>query len=203
MERHVAGCDECREYLHWLDPAVDLLPAAVDPLTPPAGVKRELMRAVQDDLKAERRAERDRKRAETGLWGVIWKPVTAGVLAVVLVAGAVVGYALRGDEPESVLYEGESLANIGPEMEVNLEVQGDEGTLHVVRLPGLGPDQDYQAWIQRDGEMKPSTTFDVREDGDVTIDGSLEGAQGVYITREPEGGSESPSEEPIMGAEIS
>ena len=73
----------------------------------------------------------------------------------------------------------------------------------MVKLPGLGSDQDYQAWIQRDGEMEPSSTFDVREDGEVAIEGSLDGADGVYITREPEGGSESPTEDPLMGVELS
>ena len=42
--------------------------------------------------------------------------------------------------------------------------------------------------------MEPSSTFDVREDGEVQIEGSLDGADGVYITREPEGGSEAPTE---------
>ena len=203
VERHLAGCDECREYLLWLDPAIDLLPASAEQLSPPPSLKRELLKAIEGELKAERRAARDRKRSEGGLWGTIWRPVTAGVLSIVLVAGAVVGYALRGDEPESVVYEGESLANIGPEMEVNLEVQGDEGTLDVVKLPGLAPDEDYQAWIQRDGDLEPSSTFDVREDGKVVVEGSLEGADGVYITREPEGGSDEPSDPIFMGIELS
>jgi anti-sigma-K factor RskA len=203
VERHLAGCDECREYLEWLDPAVDLLPASVEPLTPPPALKRSLMSAVEDEIKAERRAEKARKRSERGLWGTIWRPVTAGVLSVVLIAGVTVGWLLRGDEPESQFFEAESLAQVGPEMEASLEVQGDEGTLHVVKLPGLPPDQDYQAWIQRDGVMEPDSTFDVREDGEVAIEGSLKGAEGVYITREPENGSEEPTSEPLMAVELS
>ena len=120
-----------------------------------------------------------------------------------LVAGAAVGYLVGGDEPESTSLEVESLAQIGPEMEATLEVQGDEGILHVVKLPGLGSNQDYQAWIQRDGKMEPSSTFEVREDGEVPIEGSLDGADGVYITREPEGGSEEPTEPVLMGVELS
>jgi anti-sigma-K factor RskA len=203
VERHIAGCEECAEYLLWLNPAVDLLPASVAQRTPPAGLKRSIMGAVEADLKEERRAAKAQKRSERGLWGTIWRPVTAGVLSVVLVAGATVGWLLRGDEPESTFIQAESLASIGPEMEVSLEVQGDQGTLHVVKLPGLGPNQDYQAWIQRDGDMEPSSTFDVREDGEVPIKGSLKGADGVYITREPEDGSEAPTERPIMGADLS
>ncbi|MDQ3759157.1 MAG: anti-sigma factor [Actinomycetota bacterium] len=203
VERHVAGCEECREYLSWLDPAVDLLPASVTPLTPPARVKRSVMSTVEGELKAERAAERDRKRTERGLWGTIWRPVTAGILSVVLVAGAVAGYLLAGNDPNSTLIEAESSAQIGAEMEVSLEVQGDQGTLHVVKLPGLPPDQDYQAWIGHNGKLQPSSTFDVREDGEVVVKGSLEGADGVYITREPEGGSEKPTRKVIMSAPLS
>jgi len=203
VERHLAGCEECREYLLWLDPAVDLLPLSVAQDTPPASLKRSVMAVVEGEIKAERRAEKARKRSERGLWGTIWRPVTAAVLSIALIGGVTVGWILRGDEPESEFFEAESLAQIGPEMEAKLEVQGDEGTLHVVTLPGLPSEKDYQAWIQRDGEMKASTTFDIREDGDVRIEGSLEGAEGVYITREPEGGSEVPTEPILMGVELS
>ncbi len=203
VERHVAGCDECREYLHWLDPAIDLLPLAVDQRTPPASLKRSLMGEVEGEIKAEQRAERARKRSERGLWGTIWRPATAAVLSFAVVVGISVGWILGGSEPASEFYEAESFAKIGPQMEASLEVKGDEGTLHVVKLPGLPPETDYQAWIQRDGEMTPSRTFDIREDGEVLIEESLDGAEGVYITREPEGGSEEPTEPILMGVEIS
>ncbi len=204
VERHVAGCDECREYLRWLDPAVDLLPVSVEQRTPPASLKRSLMSAVDQEIKAERTAEKARKRSEQGLWGTIWRPVTVAVLSIAIIGGVTVGWILGGgNEPESEFFEAESLAQIGPEMEASLEVQGDEGTLHVVKLPGLPAEKDYQAWIQRDGEMEPDSTFDVREDGEVAIKGSLDGAEGVYITREPEDGSEVPTEPVLMGVELS
>ncbi|MDQ3729350.1 MAG: anti-sigma factor [Actinomycetota bacterium] len=203
VERHLAGCEECSEYLFWLDPAVDLLPASVEPLRPSSGLKRSLMASVSSDLKVARRTEREHKRAERGLWGSIWRPVTAGVLSTVLIAGALGGYLIGGNEPESVSIEAVSSERIGAEMEVTLVRQGDEGTLQIGKLPGLTPEQEYQAWIRRDGEMEPSNTFDIREDGNVDIEGSLEGAEGVYITREPEGGSETPTSRIIMGAPLS
>ncbi len=114
------------------------------------------------------------------------------------------GTLLGGDDPESSPSRPRASPRSALRWRRRLEVQGDEGTLHVVKLPGLPPDKDYQAWIQRDGDMEPSSTFDVREDGEVAIDGSLEGADGVYITREPEGGSEEPTRaDPIMGVELS
>jgi len=203
VERHVAGCEECNEYLLWLDPAIDLLPASVEPVPLPASVKRELMSVVQDEIKSERLAQRDRKRSERGLWGTIWRPVTAGVLSVILIAGAVVGYAVRGDDPESVFFEATPDSKVSAEAEMSLERTGDKGTLHIMELPELPPNQDFQAWIVRDGDPEPSTTFDVRKAGDVQIAGSLEGAEGVYITREPEGGSEEPTTPVILSADLS
>ena len=37
----------------------------------------------------------------------------------------------------------------------------------------------------------------------MAIEGSLEGAEGVFITREPEDGSEVPTEPILMGVELS
>ena len=98
LERHVADCAECREYLFWLDPAVDVLPASVEQRQAPKRLKRALMAEVNADLKAARRAERDRERADRGLWGSIWRPVTAVAAAAVLIAGVAVGYVLFGDD---------------------------------------------------------------------------------------------------------
>ena len=201
VERHVAGCPECREYLEWLAPAVDLLPASVEPLAAPPALKKAVMAEVAAEVKATRRAERERSRSERGLFATLWRPVTAGVLGIVLVAGAIAGYSVRGDE-EGVTVAAEPRAKIGAQMEATVEVQGDEATLHVVKLPGLAPDKDFQAWIDRDGEMTASSTFDVREDGEVAVDGSLEGADGVHITIEPEGGSEQPTSAIIMSARL-
>ena len=109
---------------------------------------------------------------------------------------------MGGSEPERVEIAAESNERISAEMEVTLIRQGDEATLHVVKLPDLPPDQGYQAWIERDGELEPSSTFDVRKDGDVVIEGSLEGADGVHITREPEDGSEQPTSKLFMSVPL-
>ena len=49
LETHLAGCEACSEYLRWLEPAVDLLPASVEQVEPPASLKRNLMEAVRAD----------------------------------------------------------------------------------------------------------------------------------------------------------
>lgn len=206
LERHLEECASCREYLGWLDPAVEMLPDSVPPLEPPRRLKRDLMSAVRADVKAHERAERAGSRGRRIL-GLTWGPATALAVCMLLVAGLVTGYALRGDDTaQSVLVEARP-ANPGVAsgaMVATLEVAGERGTLHVERLPPLPGDRVYQAWIGRDGEMVPSTPFVVRADGanEVAIDGSLEGADGVFITREPEGGSTEPTPPVLMKAPL-
>lgn len=207
LERHVTGCETCTEYVNWLQIASDLLPISVAQQEPPPSLKRDLMREVREDVKADRRRAVNRKRAEQGLWGSIWRPVTALAATFVLVAGATGGYIFRGGEVpvDQAFIEAERTdPGVGPAMVATLERNGSDGTLHVDKLPGLPSDENYQAWIGRDGNMVPSTIFVVKNDGsnEVAIDGSLKGADGVYITREPEGGSESPTTPVILSASL-
>lgn len=205
LESHLAECEKCTGYLTWLDPAVSMLPASVAQRSAPSGLKRSLLAEVKSDIKAEKKAEKSARRAETGLWGSIWRPVTAGVLTVVLVAGVVGGYALRGDTVETKFVAAESTDKVGAQMVATLEHDGSSGTLHVEKMPPLRKNENYQAWIRRDGEMEPSTVFVVDRHGgnEVAIDGSLEGAEGVLITREPEGGSDIPTSDVILEADLS
>lgn len=208
LERHLDGCARCREYLHWLDPATSLLPMSVSQHRSPTQLKRSLMGEVRGDVKAARRAERARQRESKGVWGTIWRPVTAVAATAVLVAGLVGGYALRAnDDPVDMttFVEAESTdGGVGAQMKATLERRGDRGTLHVDKLPALPKDRVYQAWIRRDGVLEPSTLFVINRDGavEVAIEGSLAGATGVYITREPRRGSEHPSSPVIMGAPL-
>jgi anti-sigma-K factor RskA len=204
LERHLDECRECREYLLWLDPAVSVLPASVEQRPAPARLKRALMDEVEADLKAARRAERERQRANRGFWGSVWRPVTAVAACLVLVAGVAVGYALRGDdEPASDLIVAQPLES--GDLAATLERTGDRGVLHVEELPPLPANRVYQAWIGRDGAMEPSTTFVVPDDGttQVAIEGTLDGASGLFITREPQGGSETPTPPVLMEAPLS
>lgn len=208
IERHLETCASCREYLAWLGPAVETLPGSVPQLDPPPRLKRELMGAVRADLKEAERTRRQEGRSarRRGILGLAWRPATALALGVLLVAGLVTGWALRGGDPEPVLVEAIPAERAGPgTLAATLEVEGDRGTLHVEKLPPLPSDRVYQAWIQRDGEMEPSTPFVVDRGGanEVAIDGSLAGAEGVYVTREPEGGSTKPTLPVLLKAPLS
>ena len=160
------------------------------------------MAEVNADIKAARRAERERDRP----WpvGLDLEAGDGGRRAVVLIAGVIGGYVLRGDDaPERTLIEAEAFDG-GARMVVTLEREDDRGILHVEELPALPENRVYQAWLQRDGVMEPSTTFVLDRDGstDVAVEGDLGGTSGLFITREPEGGSDEPTPPVLMKAPL-
>ena len=81
-------------------------------------------------------------------------------------------------------------------------------SLHVANLPASGRGEVYQAWIQdtgaAGGAVHPSSVFVVAAGGvgDVAIPHGLSDARRVMVTREPRGGSEHPSENPVLTAEM-
>ncbi len=204
LEQHVPGCDTCREYLTWLDPAIALLPASVAQRQPPRSLKRALMKEVRQDIKAAERSDHRSRRASNPL-AALWRPATALAVVAVMLVGAVAGYGLRGESDATdptVTIAAETNRPAGKLASATLEVTGDRGTLYVEGLPALPVNRVYQAWIQRNGKMEPSTPFVVRKDGSsqVAIEGNLAGASGIYVTREPGGGSRQPTLPVVMQA---
>jgi hypothetical protein len=76
--------------------------------------------------------------------------------------------------------------------------------LRVRGMPRLRDDRVYQVWVQRGGALEPDALFRVDRDGRGTaaVDRSLDGADAVMVTREPDGGSDKPSEPPVLNVEL-
>jgi anti-sigma-K factor RskA len=201
LERHLAGCANCRARLEWLRPAVDLLPASVEQLTPP----RELRGRVLSDVRAD--ARRSRAGSPRGFLRPGWRIRPAAALAAVaLLAGALAaGYAIRGDEDPSVIAAQPTEAAPAGEVAVALEARGDEAILHVDRLPVLPEGRAYQAWIERAGKLAPSSVFRLAPDrtAEVALEGDLGGARRVLVTEEPARGSTVPSSPPLLSLRLS
>jgi hypothetical protein len=61
----------------------------------------------------------------------------------------------------------------------------------------------YQVWLKRPGVEAPEPTsvlWSARSDGSATVavPGSLDDVEAVLVTREPRGGSDTPSEAPVI-----
>ena len=190
LERHLAGCPHCARELRALERARDVLPASLPPVAPPRALKRRLMSEVAADAKGQRRPARS--------WRPRWALPAAGGVAAASALAVVLAIALSG--PAETVIDAEPTASAPAGVAAALEREGEEGTLVVQRLPELGRGRAYQLWIQRGGTMEPSSVFTLEPDGTAIapVEGSLDGASSIVLTREPLTGSTAPTTAPLL-----
>jgi anti-sigma-K factor RskA len=200
LEGHLAECDECREWLEWLRLSAEVLPESVPQLEPPPQLRTRLMGEVRESAEQPREVPVRRGR----LRGWLTRPAAVALGAVALVAAGVAGYELGTGGGGTA-----STTLTGPQAKsgalAKLERSGDGGTLQVSGLAQLPRSQVYQAWVQRNGHMEPSSLFAARSNGRGTaaIPHGLDGAQAVVVTVEPHGGSPQPTSPPLVSVPLS
>ena len=189
FERHLAGCSECQEEVERLRPAAEALPGSVVQLAPPKGLKKRVMAEVEG-------AERSRPR-----FSLPRIPRLAFVPAALLL-GLVIGFGVAqlGDDSRTVTA---TVARAMPQAGGTLEISGDDGTLRLHDMPDLGEERVYQVWYQHGDRLAPARTFQVGRSGVGTVElRDVEGADGVFVTREARGGAQVPSEQPIVSVPL-
>jgi anti-sigma-K factor RskA len=195
---HLEVCQSCREEVERLRVAAAALPLAAPPVEPPPALKARLMNIVQAEA-AERRAASEpasSSRWRTWLGALQARPaMAAGLAALLIVAGGVVGFAARGGEEgtRTSIAQVDQRAVPGGRAEL---VQGDGTQLRVSNMPAPARGHVYQVWVQRsDGVIEPDTVFTVDSAGRgaVGVSGDLDGARAVMVTQEPDGGSRKPT----------
>ena len=99
LERHLAGCPDCRAELRWLQPAAQMLPESVERVEPPPELRERILGQASSEIApAPTQAASEPSRAKRTRWPLFsgWRPL-AGFAALALVAAAIAGYAIRGD----------------------------------------------------------------------------------------------------------
>jgi anti-sigma-K factor RskA len=201
LERHLAGCEECRTELEWLRPAVQLLPESVERIEAPQELRGRLMEQVRAGTGHAVPATRQRTRAGRILgWSL--RPVV-GLTALLLVVAGVAAYAIGGsgsdDGGTTTVVSGRS-----PGVTAEMVRDGGSGTLHLANLDQLSRDEVLQAWVQRGERIESAKTLFVpNPDGtaSATID-DMDGVNTVMVTAEPRGGSPQPTGKPIVSVSI-
>jgi hypothetical protein len=205
FERHVAGCAECRDELERLRPAADALPRSVEQVEPPPALKTSLMEVVEREARERSGApaarQRERRRLRLPSLGGFRPVLVAAALALGLVAGFGVAQ-LGGDDDARTVAATVDQGRL-PDASGSLRIQGDgeDGAILTVQgMPPAGRARVYQAWVQRDGMVRPQPTFEVRPDGGgaVAVPDDLSGADAILVTREARGGARAPSEQPVI-----
>jgi anti-sigma factor RsiW len=210
---HLEQCPVCRNDVDELSLAAEALPLSVPAVAPPPALKdrimavvaseAELLAAAGEDADAPRRAPA-RVRRRGFLAGLFARPAVAlACAAVLLVAGGVVGAVLSGggDGDRTVVAQ-----TTLPRADVRMEIRDDRGMLVARRVPAPPQGELYQVWIKRPGVEAPEPTdvlWSTRGGAaDVAVPGSLDDVEAVLVTREPRGGSDTPSEAPIITAPL-
>jgi anti-sigma factor RsiW len=204
IEAHIAGCERCRGDLRWIGAAVEVLPASVEPREPPARLRRRLFATVRDEARpggAMAAGSAERRR----LLPPVLRPGLALVAVTVLIAAGVAGFLVGGSggvDETTLTARATEAAPAGAAATIARE--GDAGTLRTTGLRQPAAGGVYQVWI-RDGErIAPSTVFAVDRNGEgvAAIPAGLDGGDEVMVTREPRGGSDAPTTEPLLSARL-
>lgn len=196
MERHLEGCERCQEEARWLEPALQTLPEAVERQEPPPQLRQTLMAEVRADVReAEARSDPARSRR----W--LLKPAVGFAVVVLLVAG-VVGYEVGDDGSAGT--KATTLERQVDGLAVKMVQEGESGTLQLSGVHQLPPDKVLEAWVQRDGKVEavPALFVPDRNGQAETRIADMNGVEIVMVTEEPQGGSETPTGEPIMQMEV-
>jgi anti-sigma-K factor RskA len=217
FKEHLKTCKRCQEELRWLAPAVRALPEAVEPQTPPPALKARLMAEVRADAEAEERrvkAEQRRERAEAGggvsawlgglrIGNLTWKPI-AGLALVILVVAGGIGYAVGNGGGNDNTHTWELKAEENDGIAATVVREGERGEIHLAGLKQLPKGKVLEAWVEREGKVEPVPALfapDKAGNASTTIE-NLEDVSLVMVTREPEGGSKTPSEEPFVAVPL-
>jgi hypothetical protein len=191
LTRHLEGCERCQEEMRWLEPAVQLLPESVERAEPPRQLREALMAEVRDDVReAQLRSGASRSRR----W--LLKPAIGFAVVTLLVAG-VVGYEVgNGGSGGGASTLERQVSGI----DVKMVQEGDSGTLQLSGVHQLPPDKVLEAWVEREGQVEavPALFVPDRNGQAETRIADMNGVKVVMVTEEPQGGSESPTSEPIM-----
>ncbi len=202
LRDHLESCEDCRRQLRWLRPAVDLLPGAVTQVEPPATLRSRLVETVRAEA-GEEPGEARTSRGRRDWRALLLRPATAVAAATLLAAGALGGYLANqsSDEVTEVAVRAKSDAG---SISGTLERRDGSAILRLQGMPTLARGQVYEAWVQRNGAMVPSSLFEARPDhtASAAIPDGLDGAQAVLVTPEPRGGSPQPTSAAILRAPL-
>lgn len=209
LERHLAGCVDCRAELAWLRPAARVLPESVERREAPPQLRTRIMAEVRAEAE-DPQSGRSGRRSFGDFWRWIAprSPVSlrpaAGFAAVVLIAAAgIAAYAIRdGDSGSGATMV---VAGKAPGVTAKMVREGDSGTLRLASVSRLRGDEVLQAWVRRGKriESAEASLFVPNHNGTaIAVIEDMQGVNAVMVTAEPRGGSDFPTSDPLISVPV-
>lgn len=208
MEELLDSSEGIRAHLRYMQPALELLGETVRRQDPPPQLRERILAEVGAEPARSAVAAAPSGRSWFRLPRLELRPAMGmAALALLAIVVGVGGYevGMGGSDPRNPNRAHEIPGTPQPgSITARLERRGDTGTLELTGLDPLSPYRDYQAWVQRDGVMEPSSLFAARADGTASaaIPERLNGADAVVVTIEPRGGSKTPTGKPITSVPL-
>jgi hypothetical protein len=122
-----------------------------------------------------------------------------GMAAIVLVAAAIVGFAIGNSDGGS----GGARTTEVPQangIEARVVSEGNRAELHLANVAQLPEGKVLEAWVARGKSVEPVPALfapDHAGNASTTID-NMKNVSAVLVTREPTGGTKTPTTEPIV-----
>jgi anti-sigma-K factor RskA len=213
--RRLESSPELRKEVDDLREAADVLPHSVSPVAPPPELRDRIMAIVEAeagvlhaaDVTADRPVARRRTSAGWRSW---LRPLPMVATACVLVlAGLAAGLLIAGGDAESTRTVAAQVTGVrSADAKAQVEIQGENAELVVDGMPAPAAGHVYQVWYLHDGQTEPVSAgalFDVDHAGHgaAALPGGLDGVQQVMVSVEPAGGSEKPTTQPVVSANLS
>jgi anti-sigma-K factor RskA len=211
FEDHLAECEICAQETRGLREAAAQLGTAVA-MPPPARLRERVLSDVArvrplPPLLSDRRARRGGRLP----WLFTAAAAACLVLAVVLGGVTLNDARQRADQAEAANRQMVSVLTAPDAEKVNAPVRtGGMGTVvasrsqgkAVVVLSGVAPlpnSQTYELWFMGEGAPRPAG---LTKPGEQIVADGLGGASQIGLTVEPAGGSDKPTSEPILAADL-
>lgn len=210
FERHLEGCERCRNEVRWFEPAVHTLAESVERQEPPPRLREALMAEVRADARAVGAETESPGRSVLGWIRGNFSPrglrLAGGFAALALAIAAVAGYEIgKGGSSSEGNGNAVTLSSHEHGIDAKMVSEGEGGTLHLAHVHQLPPGKVLEAWVRREGtvEAVPALMVPDRKGEAETTISSMKGVDTVMVTEEPQGGSEEPTSPAIVTMSVS
>lgn len=225
FEAYLADHPELQAEVDDLSSIAALLAISPADQEPPRRLRKSVMAVVNAEAGRDlRRSQSSRRISLGGLRELLTPRLALGAASVLLVA--LLGWnvflqsevrdlnaqnsQLQAEVQDARTNDGQSrifaMQGEGAMSQANAEVmafEDDRVVLVAQDVPAIEEDQTFQIWVISGGEARPSGLFEPGE-GPVAavVENSLEDAETIAVTVEPEGGSPQPTTDPMLSVQL-